>query len=888
MAQDLVLKVIMQAQDKASAALERVRAASSGLSGSLNKTQQELAQTNASLSKMKKFADLQQKLKTATTDSDKLTHEINQLSQEIRKNGKASEQQVRRMQMLEKASQKVSMSQQKLSDQSSRLSLELRKAGVDTRHFASEQVRLYHSAAKTNAQLAKQQEALLKVERIRNSASKAMMLSAGAKGVGWLAKDNAVSLATSLQGSVNSAISEEDAMLGVIRQVASLKNADGSLNHAEIAKMRQEIQALSGVVPMATVDIIKMYAAGAKMNVPREELRGYVTEAIKAANAFESANPEQLAEELGRIRANFKLSKEAASELVNVMNYLDDNALVSGDQLIDYMNRVSGSMGLAKMGEKYVAALGSALMSAGTEASTAAQAVGSLMTRLATAPEMKPVKEALQSIGLDAKAVQKGMVTDAQATLEKIIVAVKKMPKEQQAGVLKDLAGGEYNRVFASLIANTELWGEQIRLATSQDAIGSLDKEFDVRMQAMSAKWEIFKNQLFNTQSGFGRGLFDGLQYGMDVLGQLLASYNTWAAQNPKQAAMLAKIAATAVLLLGAIAGLALAFSAILLPVASARMLWASLLNSFSGGVGILTAIGSALRVLGTSLMVFGRAAMTFLFTNPFGWAILAIGALYLLWRNWDTVKNAVIRGWNMMRTALRNNPFLAALSGPIGLIAALIANWDRVKATVTNAWAIIRGVLRTNPMLGALAGPIGLIASLIANFDRLIAKVQQAKAAMANFSVAKVASGAWQNIKGMAGFATGGYTGHGGINEVAGVVHKGEVVFNQADVARFGGWQALERLRTTGLVGAALDKANRFFNGDTKKQPRSEVVRSSNNTFRQPENIAMAGGDNITIHIHATPAQNAQDIATAVQRELARWAAAKQRRANSSLRDRD
>lgn len=185
-----------------------------------------------------------------------------------------------------------------------------------------------------------------------------MLMSAGAKGVGWLAKDNAVSMATSLQGSVTSAMSEEDAMQGVIRQVGSLKNADGSLNHAEIAKIRQEIQALSNELPMATVEIIKMYAAGAKMNVPREELSGYVTEAVKAANAFESDNPEKLAEELGRIRANFQLSKQAASELVNVLNYLDDNALVSGDQLIDYMNRVSGSMGLAKMSERHVAALG--------------------------------------------------------------------------------------------------------------------------------------------------------------------------------------------------------------------------------------------------------------------------------------------------------------------------------------------------------------------------------------------------------------------------------------------------------------------------------------------------------------------------------------------------
>lgn len=59
-----------------------------------------------------------------------------------------------------------------------------------------------------------------------------------------------------------------------------------------------------------------------------------------------------------------------------------------------------------------------------------------------------------------------------QGTLEKIVAAVKKMPKEQQAGILKGLAGGEYNRVFAGLITDTKAWNEQIKLATSQEALG--------------------------------------------------------------------------------------------------------------------------------------------------------------------------------------------------------------------------------------------------------------------------------------------------------------------------------------------------------------------------------------------------------------------------------
>lgn len=46
-------------------------------------------------------------------------------------------------------------------------------------------------------------------------------------------------------------------------------------------------------------------------------------------------------------------------------------------------------------------------------------------------------------------------------------------------------------------------------------------------------------------------------------------------------------------------------------------------------------------------------------------------------------------------------------------------------------------------------------------------------------------------------GFSGGGYTGPGGVNQPAGIVHKGEVVWSQDDVRRFGGVQAVEGLRT-------------------------------------------------------------------------------------------
>lgn len=63
--------------------------------------------------------------------------------------------------------------------------------------------------------------------------------------------------------------------------------------------------------------------------------------------------------------------------------------------------------------------------------------------------------------------------------------------------------------------------------------------------------------------------------------------------------------------------------------------------------------------------------------------------------------------------------------------------------------------------------------------------------------------------------FSSGGFTGHGGKHEPAGVVHKGEVVWSQSDVARAGGVAAVEAMRlgkkgyaSGGAVGRVLRPA--------------------------------------------------------------------------------
>ncbi|WP_145256911.1 phage tail length tape measure family protein [Pseudomonas sp. DE0157] len=108
--------------------------------------------------------------------------------------------------------------------------------------------------------------------------------------------------------------------------------------------------------------------------------------------------------------------------------------------------------------------------------------------------------------------------------------------------------------------------------------------------------------------------------------------------------------------------------------------------------------------------------------------------------------------------------------------------------------------------------------------------------ASIGSFGAAAVVGGtaliaAYALIRGISGgFAEGGYTGPGGKYEPAGVVHKGEVVWSQADIRRFGGVSAVEALRTgnvTPIASArsASSSSSSASNGSTVAQNTNVYV---------------------------------------------------------------
>lgn len=109
-------------------------------------------------------------------------------------------------------------------------------------------------------------------------------------------------------------------------------------------------------------------------------------------------------------------------------------------------------------------------------------------------------------------------------------------------------------------------------------------------------------------------------------------------------------------------------------------------------------------------------------------------------------------------------------------------------------------------------------------------------------------------------GWAEGGYTGPGGVNEPAGIVHKGEVVWSQSDVAKAGGVGVVEGMRQ-GLRGYA----------DGGLVGNRQALRQGDNSSSIVVNVSVASDG--TSQVETSPQQAGPQlgnlIAAAVRTEI-------------------
>ena len=909
---NLQLSVLLNAIDKMSAPVRSASKSVHELSAKLKESksiQRQLNQQNKQhQAAMKQYASAINPLKSKL---DSLNQELEQAKQKAASYAQymknAQHPTAGFQKEVEKAKSAVKKLKQEQIDAANKLQQarqEFAKSGISAEKLAQKQRELQKNTKSATDQIKNQEAALKKlnakqaaynqyrgqVEKLKDISGKAQIIGAQATAAG-------ATMTAPLANSVRDFMGFEDAMLGVARQVQGLKDDAGNLT-PEFEQWKQKIQNLSTELPLTTVQIANMIESAARMDVPKEQLEEFVRLNTQMATAFDAANPDELVEQYGKITKNFKLSSAASRELADAINYLDDNAISKGTEIIGFMNRVSGISGIAKITEKNMAALRSTLQTAGAGEEDSATAVNAIFTRLSSATKKKPVRGALKAMGLDASQVELGMAKDAQGTLMKIVETVKKMPEQKRLGFIADLVGTEHTKTLALLASNTEEWRRQIELANSQAAKGSMGREFDTRMKALSSTWGIFKNQLFNLNATIGNALAPTLDNLMKKIGGIVETIRNWIIAHPK-------LSSNLMIFIGVIGGSLTIFGAfatilsfVLYPVAR-LFLGLSKLNillpkfkSSMASVG-----GSIFRGLLSPLKLLGFAFSTT------GFAIAA--AALLIYKFWNPIK-AFFGGFlGGLKSGLA--PVLEKFQ-PLGTAFGVVVGW--IEKAVKWFTDLLSPVQSTKEDLDAAASagkkfgewiaagidfalkPLQLLMDgikwVIDNMPgiqagaKIVENAKQSRNEETN-KVIKSGSITERTLDALSDsnmYSSGGYTGNGGKYEPMGIVHGGEYVMTKEATSRLGintlnalnyGKQAL----IAGGLGISVATATPV-QVDTRApiSARPVVTQSS-----QPMSI------NITIN--AAQGMDERAIAQQVAKEIQRIENQRQARARSSMWDR-
>jgi phage tail tape measure protein, TP901 family len=859
---NLQLSVLLNAIDKMSAPVRNASKSVRELSAKLRENknaQRQLAQQNKQHAEaMKQYAStinpLKAKLSSLNNELSAAKQKAASYSQYLKNAKNPTEGFKKEVEKARGAVKKLKQEQVAASNKLQQAKLALSQAGISAEKLAQNQRNLQRNTKAATDQIKHQEEALKKLNakqeaynRYRGQVEKLKDISGKAQIIGAQSMAAGATITAPIANVTKDFMTFEDAMIGVARQVDGLKDKSGNFTQ-EFDQWKIKIHDLSKELPLTTVQIANMIESAARMDIAKDELEDFVRLNTQMAIAFDAKNPDELVESFGKVSKNFNLTQKQTKELADTINYLDDNAISKGTGIIGYMNRVAGIAAIAKITDKNMAALGSTLQTLGAEEEDSATAVTTIFTRLGVAGNHEEVDGALKKLKLNPQKIAKGMAKDAQSTLMLIVNKIKGLDDDAKSDVMKGLVGIPHIKTISKLVANTEEWRRQIELANSEAAKGSMGREFDTRMKALSASTQIFTNRLFNLKTAIGGTLAPTLHNILDKLGGVVDKFKAWIETNPELARKILLVASALGTTLTAFGALSLALSFVLYPmarvalgfgkltglntllaksfnyttkaaIASNKNLlsfrgWSNVFSSaqttLTGLLGKITKLNTLKVLLGAlkawtmpvRMIFIGLSSSISFLLSPIGVVVAAVvGAGIYIYKNWEKVKSFFSGFLNGLQSGLQPvidkfKPFVGWIESVFNWFTNLLSPIQSTKEDLDAAasagkqfgeWVAFGIDLALKPLQLLIDG----VKWLIDNLPKINEQNQKAKALKEETMKAAFGNGVLgQTMAAMADipeYATGGYTGNGGKYQPMGIVHGGEYVMTKEATNRLG-----------------------------------------------------------------------------------------------------
>ncbi|WP_118852448.1 phage tail tape measure protein [Neisseria meningitidis] len=877
------ISIILKAADKASAEFKRIGKAASVLGGDIAKAEKEQIRLNKAIHDTKRLQGYRNNLGETAKKLAENRARQKELLAEMKKGGGATRQQTQEMNKLAREAKNLEKTQARQTKTAARLAKEMKAAGTSTVKLADSQKDLKTKLEKVNGILEKQKKIL--AARNRAAALKARLGDAATRSATMMYTARGIADTTrNVLAAPVSAYAQSETASTDLR--AAMMDSSGKVG-ADYQRIDELATRLGDKLPGTTADFKNLMTMLLRQGLSAKTVLGGTGEAAALLAVQLKKTPEEAAEMAAKLQdatRGTEKEMEAIMDQVQRLYYAgtDSNnilgAFTSLSPALDTL-KIKGKAAMEQMSP-----LIGMLDQAGLSGEKSGNALRKVFTRMMNTAK---VGKAAKAAGIQLDFTNGKGEFGGFENMYKQLAKLKSLSTEKRLKLLQSIFGDDSETLQAlnTMIEKGKEGYDQF--AQKLEAQASLRQRVNDQLGTLTNLWDAASGTFTNFLAKMGESVAPQLKELTKWIGGINEKLSDWAAKNPQTAAAIMKTAAFIGVLLTAVVGLGAALSALLIPIALSKFAFFSLFGGMGKAAGGALGLAGTLLKLGGSLAAFGAKALVFLATNPCGWAILAVGALVMLWRNWDTVKSALISGWEWIEKTFAANPLLYAFTGPVGAIVLLGTHGKRLWNALVSGWEWVKKVFGgQNPIAVAISAAVNPIGTLIANFDRL----------------KNAAGGAWEWIKKTTGigsptpaaskttapkapivpprgFSTGGYTGAGGVNQAAGIVHKGEVVFNQKDVARFGGWQVLDKIRKAGLdaLGGLLPVAAPVLAG---------AIPVATDFNRAAPASAPAAGMTVNITVNGgsgSPAEIAREIA----RQLKQTADQAARRARSAFKDR-
>ena len=330
------------------------------------------------------------------------------------------------------------------------------------------------------------------------------------------------------------------------------------------------------------------------------------------------------------------------------------------------------------------------LANAGVKGSEAGTGLSNIFERMANPKNV----ENLTGIGVavfDAEGKMRSLVDIATDFDEK----TKNMTGAEKQYIALQAFGDVGGRAFTKLAGNAEAFKKQQQQIT--DSQGAMNQAYEEMNQSLGANLQLAKNSGMAILYKIGEKLAPQVKEITDYIVDLSKKISRADDGTLDWAISIGKV----------VVGLFAFFKA-----ASTTM---SIVSAIAANMKTLRAVFSIIQIAASGLfkvLIIGiRAVATAFLTNPIGLAITAIiVVLMLLYYNWDTVKDYLIAGWNMLKNAINsvvnwfNGTLVPAWNDGINAIGNFFSNlWEGIKAGVSGTVSFIKEGINT--IISALNG---------------------------------------------------------------------------------------------------------------------------------------------------------------------------------------